>query len=1156
MSLSPSTGSLVGERPSERAMQTAMQAQKMKNIINSQSLQLLEQTLAGIQNDQAGVQNCAALSLHAASTGNVPALALIAKYHGGGLHVKDADGDTTLQKAVIGGFLEAAKLLLQLKIPINHRDNGGFTALHHACSLGHVSIVRLLVDNQADVNTRDEDNVTPLHQAVSTGQEEIVKILVSSNADINAQDSTGSTPLHIAAFENQLRLGKLLLDSGADVNLQDSGGCTPLHTCCFLGFPDFAAFLLEKPEININIIDDNGAAPLHNAAFRGHSNCVKLMLNAGAIVNPVESGQTTPLHHAAFGGHVECVSMLISHGAEVGSQDGEGATPLHKSSFMGKIDAMQSLLEHGADLSIQDEEGSTSLHKAAYCGQVEAIELLLQYGAEIDCQDISDGTPLHNACFSGHLPAVKLLVTSQANLNCADSKGASPLHLAVLNGHLDVASYLLDYGAVVDAPDDRGMIVLHFAIAHSNCLEFILNRETSIQVDYRDKSGRTPLFYASKNSCDDSCRLLISRGADINAKDNSGKTPFEVASTSFQKVLMAANKERESQLDSETQKKYSQAAKLFNQKPSKGIEFLTSNGLITGTSQEIAEFLYKIQQLNKKSIGAYLGDIKANLQVLKDFVGLMDFVDLDFDDALRLFLSKFALPGEAQQIDKIMEAFATQYCKHNPTIFGNQDSAYILAFSLIMLNTDLHNPQVKNKMSQADFIKRTRPIIDQNIPDEMLPSLYDKIAKNEIKMQSDTTSMFGVAEKKGWCSKQGGRFKTWKKRWFVLKDNCLYYFKSQQPDEQPCGIIPLENVQVRVAEKADRKNNCFEVYSSDGDIKACKFENGQLVRGHHLNYLISAPSPADMESWIAVITANVAFNPLNELLKARQQQAASNNRSSSSGKGMGDRTVSTRKLPASPLTSSPSFKGISPSIPMAELSSLEFSEFHDACVMCSVVGRSTAAIKETYGTSVTSTGDEGVFRCCLITNNNTKTQHIIFVGGLTDMMAVQANAARADVVKVVGLERALESFSILIKLGLKNGYSVEVYGHSLGGSLALLWAQKAATKPRRVITFGQPKIAKLKDKVSFNGIPITRIVDSSDSIADHFKDFISIGTVVVLFPETDYAVPTGDQVVDSGVDKRADGNSIEVYLKNLKTKINKKPTLVSKVRSNAASSWT
>jgi len=31
--------------------------------------------------------------------------------------------------------------------------------------------------------------------------------------------------------------------------------------------------------------------------------------------------------------------------------------------------------------------------------------------------------------------------------------------------------------------------------------------------------------------------------------------------------------------------------------------------------------------------------------------------------------------------------------------------------------------------------------------------------------------------REGWLWKQGGRYKTWKRRWFILNDGCLYYFE-------------------------------------------------------------------------------------------------------------------------------------------------------------------------------------------------------------------------------------------------------------------------------------------------------------------------------------------------------------------------------------------
>ena len=70
---------------------------------------------------------------------------------------------------------------------------------------------------------------------------------------------------------------------------------------------------------------------------------------------------------------------------------------------------------------------------------------------------------------------------------------------------------------------------------------------------------------------------------------------------------------------------------------------------------------------------------------------------MEFVAALRFLLSEFRLPGESQKIDRIMEKFAGRFCENNSKldIFASADTAYVLAYSIIMLTTDLHNDQVQ-----------------------------------------------------------------------------------------------------------------------------------------------------------------------------------------------------------------------------------------------------------------------------------------------------------------------------------------------------------------------------------------------------------------------------------------------------------------------------
>ena len=122
------------------------------------------------------------------------------------------------------------------------------------------------------------------------------------------------------------------------------------------------------------------------------------------------------------------------------------------------------------------------------------------------------------------------------------------------------------------------------------------------------------------------------------------------------------------------------------------------------------------------------------------FVASFDFGSLEIDNALRLFLQAFRLPGEAQKIDRLMESFAKALFAANPEPFANSDAAYVLAFAIIMLNTDLHNPNiaVEKKMTLDQFVSNNRGINDgKDLPRPFLERIYASISSDEIKMSDE-----------------------------------------------------------------------------------------------------------------------------------------------------------------------------------------------------------------------------------------------------------------------------------------------------------------------------------------------------------------------------------------------------------------------------------
>lgn len=125
---------------------------------------------------------------------------------------------------------------------------------------------------------------------------------------------------------------------------------------------------------------------------------------------------------------------------------------------------------------------------------------------------------------------------------------------------------------------------------------------------------------------------------------------------------------------------------------------------------------------------------------------------------MRRFVGLFRLPGEAQKIDRIIEAFAQSYCRDNPDFMKPYDDvpseeerpplrvpiadlAYIISFAVIMLHTDAHSREIKseNKMTVEEFVKNNQACEGgEAIPESYLSSLYERVVSEEWAVESET----------------------------------------------------------------------------------------------------------------------------------------------------------------------------------------------------------------------------------------------------------------------------------------------------------------------------------------------------------------------------------------------------------------------------------
>ncbi|MQL85847.1 hypothetical protein Taro_018380 [Colocasia esculenta] len=259
----------------------------------------------------------------------------------------------------------------------------------------------------------------------------------------------------------------------------------------------------------------------------------------------------------------------------------------------------------------------------------------------------------------------------------------------------------------------------------------------------------------------------------------------------------------------------------FNRDPKKGLEFLQGTHLLPEKldPQSVACFFRYTSGLDKNLVGDFLGNHDDFcVQVLHEFARTFDFQDMNLDTALRLFLETFRLPGESQKIQRVLEAFSERYYEQSPQILANKDAALLLSYSLIMLNTDQHNVQVKKKMTEEDFIKNNRHINGGNdLPREFLCELYHSICKNEIKTTPDSGAGFPEMTPSRWIdlmckSKKTSQYIVYDSRPFL--DREMFAIMSGP-------TIAAISVVFDYAEQEEVFHTCIDGFMAVAKVSAC-----------------------------------------------------------------------------------------------------------------------------------------------------------------------------------------------------------------------------------------------------------------------------------------------------------------------------------------------
>jgi hypothetical protein len=305
--------------------------------------------------------------------------------------------------------------------------------------------------------------------------------------------------------------------------------------------------------------------------------------------------------------------------------------------------------------------------------------------------------------------------------------------------------------------------------------------------------------------------------------------------------------EAESDHREPTAEELERAIELFNEKPKKGLQYLTDNGFLRAAPhnvEDIVKFVITSQGMSKHQVGQYLGT-RGELPeaVLTHFVESMDFNGKSFDDCVRMYFREFFPPGEADPIYRMMEKFGAHFAEVNPGLFDSEDAPLVLAYSVLMLNTDIHNKSIAKKMTCEEFCKNLRGCNNgKDINREFLTDLYQRICAKEIKMKDDNDYRGGRPAGRSWrpavikLLTEGAEFLKYGRagsphdRWVYLSPDLKYVcYASKFGKASEQQKIPVSSIirvtkgmttevflrQVNNEQKEKLQNSCFSLIATE-----------------------------------------------------------------------------------------------------------------------------------------------------------------------------------------------------------------------------------------------------------------------------------------------------------------------------------------------------
>uniref|UniRef100_A0A8C2HHB9 Pleckstrin homology domain containing, family A member 6 n=1 Tax=Cyprinus carpio TaxID=7962 RepID=A0A8C2HHB9_CYPCA len=155
-----------------------------------------------------------------------------------------------------------------------------------------------------------------------------------------------------------------------------------------------------------------------------------------------------------------------------------------------------------------------------------------------------------------------------------------------------------------------------------------------------------------------------------------------------------------------------------------------------------------------------------------------------------------------------------------------------------------------NKVSEANSNANNLSIVSEMPPDSQ--NYTRRAATFGKRSNSMRRNPNAEVARQGWLHKQASSgMKQWNKRWFVLTDRCLFYYKDEK-EEVVLGSLPLLSFKIGPVQASDNisRKFAFKVGDLCGSIAFCLQAEHTGTR----TYYFSADSQKEQEEWIQAMS--------------------------------------------------------------------------------------------------------------------------------------------------------------------------------------------------------------------------------------------------------------------------------------------------------------